>query len=1054
MQKRLAKLFEVRAGEGRLVGLLVVLAVCLGFTRQFTQTAAGTLFLREFDVAQLPYVYVGVALLVPLVGVGYNYLETRLSLTWLQTVNLALHLVVLSSLWLLLTFPTAQALVPGASFALSVWYEAVWAFTGLAVWSLAGRLFNVRQAKRLFGLISTGDILAATVAGIVTGWWVEGWGTPSLLLGALVGLLGALAVVGYFQRSDYAPLLGAEEASALQRTAKATPLQQRYARLIIALAVVSYLAFYFIDNIFYTVVEGRLATDEAELAGFLGGFWAVVNLLTLVTNLLLVGPWTNRFGLRAGLLVVPLAVGGVTLVLALSGLSGVWRVWQDLVFWLVILNTFFDWLLGETFYKSANLILYQPLPAAQRTRLQALVESLAQPVAQGGAGILLLGLSLLALNIFQQNYLLLAFIGVWGALVVLVTRDYGQVLTQALAKRRLGQGTALNDPNSLQLLRRNLNSQHPGTVLYALDMLVQAENPTLEADLLDLLQHPSPVVRAESCRRLEALNLNSAAPHLHACLHRETEPTVRGVALRAWVVLADEDVVEEVMPYLTAVEPEVREGALIGLLKHGSLGGVLTAGDRLNQLLLSAEPADRIIAARVLGEVGNRQFYQPMLKLLNDPEIGVRRAALEAAGRIGSLRLWPTVLGALETSTHLEAALALAAAGEVSLPLIGSALNNPNLDLRVRHRLIRVLGRINHPESITLLLKALEAPLIHDRQTAAQALMRRDYRAQTSGEIQRIYAALRLEAAQAAWFLAGLADLAALPMAVLITAALNELVQTTRQQMFNLLLLLYPAQTILRVRDSLRQPTAEQQAYAVETLDTLLAQEIKGLVLPLVDELPVAQRLERLAVGTAQPRLDPEVRLQMIWETTDETLQWLRACAAWEADDGTLTITVEERTEMLNLIDKVLILKTVGLFADTPDNVIAEVASLLTESDLHAGEQLFAKGDPGNCMYVIVQGKVRVHDGPRLLNYLGERAIVGEMAMLDSEPRTASVTAEEETILLRLDQDELYELMADRIEVTRGIIRVLTTHLRARVNDVNSLQARVEVLSNHNPAVA
>jgi CRP-like cAMP-binding protein len=82
-------------------------------------------------------------------------------------------------------------------------------------------------------------------------------------------------------------------------------------------------------------------------------------------------------------------------------------------------------------------------------------------------------------------------------------------------------------------------------------------------------------------------------------------------------------------------------------------------------------------------------------------------------------------------------------------------------------------------------------------------------------------------------------------------------------------------------------------------------------------------------------------------------------------------------------------------------------------------------------MYIIVTGSVRVHDEERLLNELGERDIVGEMAVLDSTPRSASVTAMEETTLLRLDQDALYELMADRIEVVRGIIRVLCEHLRA-----------------------
>ena len=81
-------------------------------------------------------------------------------------------------------------------------------------------------------------------------------------------------------------------------------------------------------------------------------------------------------------------------------------------------------------------------------------------------------------------------------------------------------------------------------------------------------------------------------------------------------------------------------------------------------------------------------------------------------------------------------------------------------------------------------------------------------------------------------------------------------------------------------------------------------------------------------------------------------------------------------------------------------------------------------------MYLIVEGKVDVHIGDKHLIYLGEKNIVGDMALLDSEERAASVTAAEDTLLLRLEQDIFYELMTDRIEVARGIITMLTQRVR------------------------
>ena len=151
---------------------------------------------------------------------------------------------------------------------------------------------------------------------------------------------------------------------------------------------------------------------------------------------------------------------------------------------------------------------------------------------------------------------------------------------------------------------------------------------------------------------------------------------------------------------------------------------------------------------------------------------------------------------------------------------------------------------------------------------------------------------------------------------------------------------------------------------------------------------------------------------------------------------------------MLSTVEKVLILKTVSIFNQTPDHVLADVADLLEEVDASENETIFSKGDPGDSLYVIVDGKVRVHDGERLLNYLGERDVFGELALLDPEPRSATVTAIEATRLFRLDQMPFYELMEERPEIAAGIIRILTGRLRNRESDITQLDARLKELEN------
>lgn len=152
---------------------------------------------------------------------------------------------------------------------------------------------------------------------------------------------------------------------------------------------------------------------------------------------------------------------------------------------------------------------------------------------------------------------------------------------------------------------------------------------------------------------------------------------------------------------------------------------------------------------------------------------------------------------------------------------------------------------------------------------------------------------------------------------------------------------------------------------------------------------------------------------------------------------------------MLPTLEKVIILKTVSIFAETPGEILADLAALVEEVSCEVGEQVFAQGDIGDSLYVVVDGKVRVHDGDQTLNYLGPRDVFGEMAVLDPEPRSATVTAEEDTLLLRLDQEPLFELIDDHSEVARGIFRVLARRIRERVYDVSELQRQLDALQRN-----
>jgi CRP-like cAMP-binding protein len=132
----------------------------------------------------------------------------------------------------------------------------------------------------------------------------------------------------------------------------------------------------------------------------------------------------------------------------------------------------------------------------------------------------------------------------------------------------------------------------------------------------------------------------------------------------------------------------------------------------------------------------------------------------------------------------------------------------------------------------------------------------------------------------------------------------------------------------------------------------------------------------------------------------------------------------------LLLIEKVLLLKSISIFSDTPENVLAEVALLLHETEVEADVTLFNEGEIGNCMYIIYKGNVRIHKGAQTLVVLKDREFFGDLSLLDTETRSASATAVNDCMLLRIDQEPFFELLESQPEIARGVIRILSKRLR------------------------
>lgn len=132
----------------------------------------------------------------------------------------------------------------------------------------------------------------------------------------------------------------------------------------------------------------------------------------------------------------------------------------------------------------------------------------------------------------------------------------------------------------------------------------------------------------------------------------------------------------------------------------------------------------------------------------------------------------------------------------------------------------------------------------------------------------------------------------------------------------------------------------------------------------------------------------------------------------------------------MGLIDDVLILKRVPMFARTSDELLVEIATNLELVELAAQTSVFEKGDVGDSLYIVVRGRVRVFDADETLEELGEHEIFGELALLDPAPRSASIMTMVDTQLFRLDAETFSQLMAGNIDIVRGVLHVLCERLR------------------------
>ena len=133
---------------------------------------------------------------------------------------------------------------------------------------------------------------------------------------------------------------------------------------------------------------------------------------------------------------------------------------------------------------------------------------------------------------------------------------------------------------------------------------------------------------------------------------------------------------------------------------------------------------------------------------------------------------------------------------------------------------------------------------------------------------------------------------------------------------------------------------------------------------------------------------------------------------------------------MIGTLEKTALLRGVLFFASLEEEQLRAVAQLAEPLHVEAETTVFAQGDPGVHLFVVVAGRLRVLVDGRSTAELGEKEIFGELALLDHQPRTATVVALTSVDLLRLSHDAFEELLDEHPNLAAALIPAVLRYVR------------------------
>ena len=847
-------------------------------------------------------------------------------------------------------------------------------------WTFSGDYFDTLTSKRLFPVFTVGSSVGGLLGGVAALLSIRALGAVSLIAGWAL-LLACAALLLYLGRRSmrgWGPveLAEADETSVQAMRAAAGYLRRARLGRALALSALGMVLSLFIAQYVYSQIFAAAFPRPEALATFFAGYLAITNLVEIALELWLT-PWLIRnLGVPSAQLVHPLlmlsAFGGLAFQPGVaSGVAA--RATRELV--------------DNAVAQPIRSLVCNALPLRLRGRLRAFLEGVVVYAGMAVAGALLLALG-------DPPPRVLAAVGGVASLLYLganwvVRREYVRELEVAIRAGRLDlsevEGIGRFETERLaQVARALLQEETRRASPSLLRMLPQlAEHGALDL-VREGLQHPQAEVRAACVSALAEAPGDDVDALRAACA--DADPRVRRAALEALARRPEASQLLQAELQARRADPDVqvraRAAALAGADGVGWLRAMLrspdaseaTAAAALAPASLAGEVAARArdasaplraVALERLAEVAPGAPLPPgaLAEALAAPEPRLRGAALRLLSRTAGPDLGRVARGLADPALapRGEAIRALAGHGEAGVAA-AEAYFRDGRERAVRAAL-EVVARVDAPSRRELLRREL----LH--------------------HVQRMWAcelALPLLPEES--------DVAS----TFLRLAFDDEAGRHRRLAFRILGLDGNPRAIRNVYRALRFGAPRARADALEVLSNLGDREASRLlVLRFEGELDDERRMDALALVRV-----PAERAALLRESRRAESLWIRAAAA------ALDPSLGHNAVGVATMERLLALKKVPLFESLTLDQLDAVARLGEERDFQPGEVIVREGEAGDELYVLLEGSVEVFQErqgvQQRLRAIAAVAYFGEMAVLDNQPRSATIVVREPSRLLAL----------------------------------------------------